>query len=588
MRRRRLPALPLVGLLLLAGCGPPETATDPAAELAALADEAWRERRAQSPYLQVRTGGLIGELPDLTPEQAARDAAFARTVLSRLDAIPEEPLSHQDALTAAILRWDAERVLDLEPHHWLTFPYSPYVAGQTLAFVHGQLLAHPFSDPEAHTANYLLVLSEYAQSLEQLRAHVEGQVERDIYVSRHALPGILGMLRSFAAQAPAVMSVSDDRLEELEPEARRAFQAAVDEAIEDRVVPAFEALVAALGSEEYAAKAPDAVGLSQYPGGEALYRKLVKLHTTMDVTPEELHELGRRRLGEIEAEMAAIRDELGFEGTKQEFHEKLRTDPRFFDDSPEEVEARFQAYVDRIEPLLPQWFRTTPAAPYGVERLDPAAEATMTFGYYAPPTPDEPVGRYRYNASKLDERPQIWAGPLIYHELVPGHHFQIALQDENDSLPLYRRHYLQATAFVEGWGNYAAQVAREMGLLADPYDRYGALLFDAFVCNRLVVDTGMNLMGWPLEQGREHMREHTFQSETEIATETLRYSTDLFAQALAYRAGHEKLLALRERARALAGEAFDVRDYHDAVLASGAMPLSVLDEHVEWSFAGPR
>lgn len=208
----------------------------------------------------------------------------------------------------------------------------------------------------------------------------------------------------------------------------------------------------------------------------------------------------------------------------------------------------------------------------------------MTFGYYQPPTPDEPVGRYYYNGSKLDQRPQIWAGPLIYHELIPGHHFHIALQSENEELPSYRREYLSASAFNEGWGNYGALLAREMGLLDDPYDRYGAALFDVFISARLVLDTGMNLLGWPLEEARAYMREHTFQSETEIATETLRYSTDLFGQALAYKGGLEKLVELRETVRGRAGGSFDIRDFHDAVLGSGAMPLTILERHVRWHF----
>ncbi len=575
-----------LALITAAACGPDdeELAAAQAAAVAALADEVWQHTLSQSPYLQVRHGALIRELPDYTLDNTTENAAFARATLERLEAIPLEELAHEDAVTAEMLRWDSQLTLDLEPCHWISFPYSPYALGFGFNFIHGQLAAHPFTDPAAHTENYLTLLSEYAQSVEQLREHLEGQIERGIYMSRHALPGVLGMFQAFKTTAPQLMRVSGERLGALSEDQREVFSAKVESAIRDRIVPAFDAFLGRLEAADYRTEAPDAVGLAHYPGGETCYRALVRLHTTMDVTPEELHELGRRRVAQLEEEMAAIRAEVGFTGSREEFHLRLRTDPRFFAESAEEVEAKFNDYIARIEPKVPDYFRTLPEAPYGVERLDPAAEATMTFGYYQPPTPDAPVGRYFYNGSKLDQRPMIWAGPLIYHELVPGHHFHIALQSENEGLPMFRREYLSASAFNEGWGNYGALLASEMGLLDDPYDRYGAALFDIFISARLVLDTGMNLLGWPLEQGRAYMRAHTFQSDTEIATETLRYSTDLFGQALAYKAGLEKLVELRQAARASAGASFDIRDFHDAVLGSGAMPMTILERHVRWYF----
>jgi len=574
-----------IGLLLtvLTACSAPAP-VDHAARVAALVEEAWQHQIAGSVYLQVRQGRLIGELPDLTPEQNARDIEFARSLKDRLGALPVAELAHEDALTVAILDWDADLVLDAEPFYWLNFPYTPYVASFGFNFVHQQLAAHPFDEVVAHPQNYLRVLDEYAQNLGQLRAHIEGQVERGIYVSRHALPGIVSMFESLEAGALDSMTVSGDRLGALDEDQRVDFEAAVAERLRASVLPAFDSLLEVLRSEEYLAQAPDSVGLTQYPGGDAYYRYLVRAHTTTEVTPAELHELGLRRVNELEEKMTAIRDGLSFGGSREEFHQRLRTDPQFFASSPQEVEAKFEEYIARIEPMVPEYFRTLPQAPYGVERLNPAAEASMTFGYYAPPTPTEPVGRYHYNGSQLDERPQIWAGPLIYHELVPGHHFHIASQNENRNLPMYRRESFSATAYVEGWGNYGALLASEMGLLDDPYDQYGAALFDMFISSRLVLDTGMNQLGWTLEEGRAFMAEHTFQSETEIATETLRYSTDLFGQALAYKAGLERLVELRQRARDLAGESFDIRDFHDAVLGSGSMPMTVLEGHIEWFF----
>ena len=408
-------------------------------------------------------------------------------------------------------------------------------------------------------------------------------------MSRHALPGIIGLFQAMrGGMMRAAASVPAERLEAIAEEDRAAFETGVEEIIGGRLEPAIDALVAVLNSEDYQTNAPDAVGLTHYPDGEAYYRYRVRANTTMNTTPEDFHEFGKQRVAELEADMAAIRDEVGFEGTKEEFHHMLRTDERFLAQTPEDVEARYMSYIERIEPLVADYFPSQPQAPYGVKRLDPGQEATMTFGFYQQPSPTEPVGNYRYNGSNLDERSLIWAGPLIFHELIPGHHFHIASQNENESLPIYRRENIAYGAFTEGWGNYSAKIGKEMGLLDDPYDRYGWDLFEIFFSTRLVVDTGMNLMGWTLEEGRQYMRDHTFQSETEIATESLRYSTDMPGQALNYHAGFQKLLDLRERARELAGEEFDIKDFHDAVLGSGALPMEVLEKHIEWYFDPER
>ena len=577
-----------VGILALMASGSlaaqPPAPRDFGAEVASLAAEAYQRNFDQNPFEQVRSGRLISRLPDITEAQVAENIAFAKSLLARLATIPENGLSHQDTLTAEVLRWDSEIAVASEPFYWLTFPYTPYVAGFDLAFVHQQLALHPFSDPLNHPANYLLVLGEYADRIDQLQAHLDGQRQRGIYLSRHALPGVIGLFKGSRDQLPS-LEVSPDRLAVLPARDRETFLAAADQMIQQRIKRAYDRFLASLESADYAAHAPDAVGLAQYPGGEQAYRLLVKMHTTLDITPEALHDLGKKRLAEIEAKLAGIRKELGFEGSQEEFHHHLRTDPRFFAKTPEEVEARFKTYIARIEPKMRDYFRVLPKAPYGVKRLDPAAEGSMTFGYYQAPTPDQPMGLYRFNGSKLDQRPMIWAGPLIYHELVPGHHFHFALQSENENLVPYRRGYLISSAFNEGWGNYGAVLAGEMGLLDDPYDRYGAALFDAFITARLVLDTGMNLLGWSLEEGRRFMAAHTFQSPEEIATETLRYATDLNGQALAYKAGLEKILELRERARAKAGERWDLRDFHQAVLNHGAMPLAVLEKHIEWTFS---
>ncbi|MFQ5528311.1 MAG: DUF885 family protein [Thermoanaerobaculia bacterium] len=581
-----LAAAALALALLVPGCAQDSKTAPPdaAARVDDLAEEAWQALLARSPFLQVTQGELVRQIHDLTPEQAAEDIAFARSVIERIEAIATEDLDHERVLTLRVLRWDAEQAIATEPYYWLNFPMTPYSAGFSISFLHQIFGQHPFEEGAGHAANYSGLVDEYADHIEQLRTHVEGQVERGIRLARPALPAVRQLFRAYRGGVRAALSVDEARLVALSEEERSGFTGRVDAAIGARIEPAYDALLAVLESPEYQDSAPETVGLSQYPDGEAYYRVLVRAHTTMGTTPEELHELGKQRVADLAAEMASIREKLGFTGTQREFHDQLRTDPRFVAETPADVEARFNDYIARIEPLVPDLFAAQPAALYGVRRLDPAAEGGMTFGYYQPPSPAEPQGLYRYNGSQLDQRSLIFAGPLIFHELVPGHHFHLALQSENESLPAYRRNYLGAGAFNEGWGNYGALLAAENGLLADPYDRYGWAIFDMFISVRLVVDTGMNLLGWSLEEGRQYMRDHTFQSETEIATESLRYSTDMYGQALNYKAGLEKLLSLRKGARARAGDDFDIRDFHSAVLGSGALPMEILEEHLDWTF----
>ncbi|HEV7671768.1 MAG TPA: DUF885 domain-containing protein [Thermoanaerobaculia bacterium] len=351
--------------------------------------------------------------------------------------------------------------------------------------------------------------------------------------------------------------------------------------IDAEVRPALGRLIAYLDGD-LRRVAPESVGLGQYPGGPAAYRFLVRFYTTLDVTPEALHARGLSEVERIEGEMARLRAKLGFTGTKDEFHAKLRTDPRFLAKTPEEVGERLMAPIRRIEPKVKDYFAVVPQAKYGVERLDPAFEGSLTFGYYREPLPGQPIGAYLYNGSKLGERPLANAAALIYHELIPGHHFQIALQRENTALPAYRRE-AGGTVFIEGWGEYASDLAGEMGMYEDPYDAYGRLGMDIFLSSRLVVDTGMNALGWSRDKAIAYMKEHTLESDTQIASETLRYSIDMPGQALAYKTGSLHLRELREKARQELKDRFDIREFHRVVLLGGPMPLAVLDERIaEW------
>jgi uncharacterized protein (DUF885 family) len=272
--------------------------------------------------------------------------------------------------------------------------------------------------------------------------------------------------------------------------------------------------------------------------------------------------------------MAGIRTRLGGPPNDAEARDWATAQPHLYAPSPEAVAERYRSVMRRLEPHLSSYFHTLPQAPYDVERLDPAAEAGMTFGYYQTPGPGQPVGRYLFNGSGLNERSQLNAVALILHELAPGHHFQICGLAEDTTLhPIQRLGHL--TAHKEGWAEYASGLGWEMGLYEDDWDAYGRVAHERFTAQRLVVDTAMNLGWWGLDRARAFMRANTLEGDSLIATETLRYSTDSPAQALAYRTG---FLAF-DQARRDAGDT-DVRDVHAAMLGGGTVPLHAMKARV--------
>ncbi len=555
------------------------------AELQALADGLLAEVRAESAYLRHLAGLPVTELDDLGPDAVARAARWGREQLAHLDAIPVSGLSLEDRLFAGVLRQAFERAALSEQADALTFAVTPYAGGWRFLQLQEVLEARPLGSAEER-ANYLHLLAELGRVIDQAAAKTKAQAARGVRVPRPALDGVVATFEGLAKASPSVLLPADERLASVPPEEAARFRQAVGERIGSAVVPAYQRLLAVFDAD-YRQRASEAVGLASFPGGRSLYRQLIQRYTGLDLSPEEIHQRGLAAVGDLEAKMTALRQQLGFAGSGEDFHRALRQDRRFQADTPEELEARFRRAIELARPRLRDYFEHQPAAPYDVKRLDLAAEAGMSYGYYQQPGPGRPQGFYRYNGSHLEQRSLVAAAHLIYHELIPGHHFQIARQLENHDV-----HPVRATldhgAFVEGWAEYAASLGIEMGLYADPYDLYGLYLAQSFLASRLVVDTGMNDLGWSLEKARQFLRDHSFEGESQIATESLRYSTDLYAQALCYRLGYDQIWALRHRAEAALGPRFDLRAFHEAVIGSGSLPLNILAERIDAFIAERR
>ncbi len=576
-------ATPIALAVLVAG-GVPDS-TPSALALARLVAEQEQRMLLENASLRARAGLPVEHLPDLSFARVERDAARARDVVRKIDLLVPRDLSPAEWITSRILRWETVQVIEEGRFHWLSFAdVTPYAS--PLGSIQNILGANRFTGP-GDLNRYLALVDEVAAMADTIRGGLEARRLKQILIPKDELRLVVPFVRNFIQVAErSPFGVAESRLAAVEPARRDDFRRALGTRLTERVNPALERLATYLEGP-YRAEAPDKVGVGQYPGGDAYYRYLVRHHTTLDVLPEAVHRIGLAEVARIDSAMALVRAEVGFTGTAGEFREKLRRDPRFFAKTPEEFGEKLMYHDARIRPRVGEYFATLPKAQGDVRRLDPHVEGMMTFGFYQRPSAQDSLGHYFYNGSNLAERSMLGAAALVYHELIPGHHFQLALQQESTTLPPFRRE-AGFTAFTEGWGDYASALAGEMGLYSDPYDRYGRLTMDMFIACRLVVDTGMNALGWPREQAIAFMREHTMESDLQLDTETLRYSVDLPGQALAYKMGSRELLRLREDARKRLGATFDIKQWHAFVLEGGAMPLNILRQRMEGWIAQGR
>lgn len=557
--------------------------TDPAstqdsARLARIVEEYWQYPLTDTFYARFLSGVVLNDLPDISKKKSSSDAVFARHILDELRTVNEARLSHDDLLTSKVLRWQAELEQGFDRYYWFDFQITAHAS--PLPLVQRILERRQFHGKE-DLDEYLRLLQQLRTFIAQNRALAVGQAQRGIVVPKDGIPGAIAFLSSYIQEPDkSPFFVAPQRLSAIEPALVAPFQEKVRTMIDSEINPELQTLVSYVGGE-YAKKAPKRVGLGQYPGGQKFYRFMVHAYTTLDMSPEAIHQLGLHAVAHDEALMAELRNKIGFKGTLKEFHSFLLTDQRFIAKSPEEVQQRLLSYVQRVEPHVASYFLHVPKAGYTIQRLAPGLEGAYTFGVYVEPSAGQPLGIYYYNGSQLNERPMFKAGPLILHELIPGHHFQLNLTAENRALPAFRR-YAPFPAYSEGWADYSSQLGLEMGAYLDDYDRYALLAQNVHQSVRLVVDTGLNYMGWSLAQATEYMREHELESETQIKTELSRYSTGTPAQALAYKLGSNKILELRAKAQKALGKRFDIRQFHGWILDSGPMPLEVLEQHVSW------
>ncbi len=331
---------------------------------------------------------------------------------------------------------------------------------------------------------------------------------------------------------------------------------------------------------DYLPSARASVGLGDMPGGERLYAHLIEVSTTTDLTPEQIHRLGLAEVKRIQAEMVDVKNQVGFTGTLKEFFEHIRTDPKFKPASREALQQGYVAIGKKLDATLPRLFRTLPKAPLEIRPVPALIEKGAARGSYTPGTPDgKRPGTFYFNAYDLPSRTTPSMETLYLHEGAPGHHFQISLAQENEALPSFQR-FGGNTAYVEGWGLYAESLGRELGIHTDPYQYFGYLDSQLFRAIRLVVDTGIHSKGWTRDQTIQYILDNSSRGRSNATAETERYIA-MPGQALAYKVGQIKISELRARAEETLGARFDLGEFHEQVLMTGALPLTVLEQKID-------
>ncbi|MFL6246122.1 MAG: DUF885 domain-containing protein [Thermoanaerobaculia bacterium] len=538
-----------------------------------------RDNPENATYLGER--GHDDRLTDRSPEAWQKRREHNREMLQRIEAIERTKLSAGDRLNYDLFLLQAKLAVEGD-----RFPYElvPVQQMNGIYIVLGELAQQIPRDTVKDHENFLARMRAFPRAVDETIALMQRGLEQGLtpprVILRDVAEAIANQIADDPVQSPIYQlaftnfrpSIPQAEQERLQKEAQRVLR--------DSVMPAFRKLLAYW--LEYEPKTRETVGWTAVPQGKEWYPYLVRQQTTTELTPDEIHAIGLSEVKRIRGEMEKIRVQTGFTGTLEEFFTFLRTDPRFYHTTREELLAAYRNIAKQIDPELTRLFGRIPRLPYGVIPIPTYSEKTNTTAYYMPGSPESHrPGYYYVNLYDLPSRPKWEMEALSLHESVPGHHLQIAIAQELEQLPAFRRN-AGFTAFVEGWGLYAESLGPELGMYTDPYSRFGQLTYQMWRAVRLVVDTGMHAKGWTRQQAIDYFVANSSKPLHDIEVEIDRYLA-WPGQALAYKLGELKIKELRANAERELGPAFDVRAFHDEVLGAGPLPLSLLETRMkEW------
>jgi len=529
------------------------------------------------------------KLGDSSPADTERTAAKWRANLETLRSYDAGGYTGQDRLSYDILDYFLDSLVRGEPWRYHNFPVNQLFGIQSE--LPNMMTQSQQINDATDAEHYLTRLSLFPRKFDEVIESLKLRESRNIIPPKFVVEKVGDQVKEFAATpaaANALVVTFKEKLaklpaEKMDAATRDALAKRAEESMAANVIPAYQKLAAYI--ETLRPKALRNEGAWSLPDGDKYYQYQVEANTTTKMKADELHELGLKEVTRIGAEMDRILDEAGYkQPTRAARLNALSKAPsQVYPDSDAgraQVLKDYQAHIDEIIAGLDPMFSNRPKAKVVVERVPAISEKTSAFAYYNPPTFDgSRPGTFYANLRKVDEIAKFGMRTLAYHEAVPGHHLQVATAIELKGLPIFRK-LVPFTAYGEGWALYAEQLAWEFGFQKDPLDNLGRLQAEMFRAVRLVVDTGIHAKKWTREQAIEYMIANTGMAEIEVIAEIERYFV-MPGQALAYKVGMIKILQLREKAKAALGAKFDIREFHDAVLKNGGMPLDILERVVD-------
>ncbi len=588
----RLVPAALVTALLLVGCGDAQRqavdgqdSADVSLALHALFDEHFERTLEMNPTYATSIGDnrFNDRLANsYSPDYIAASRAMDEEFLERLLAIDRSALEHQDRLSYDLFRANREVALKgyrfpshLQPVNQFYSLTSSFVQLGSGAGIHPFRTVRDYDD-------FLGRADDFARNVDQVIANMREGMRSGVVQPRILMERLVPQLTSQVvddAEASSFFTPVRQMPETFSAADRERLTAAYREKITTTIVPAYQRLKNFIG-DEYLAAARETVGLYALPDGEDWYAYLVERYTTTDMTPDEIHQVGLDEVARIQGEMLGVMEQVGFDGSLDDFFDFVNSDDRFFFDNPDDLIQGYRDMTTRVTDLSRELFDIFPKTDFEVRRVEPFRERSAAGGSYRAGTADgSRPGVFYANAFDLRARPSWAMEALFLHEAIPGHHFQIMIQRENDALPRFRR-YGGISAYSEGWGLYAESLGKELGMFTDPYQYFGGLNAELWRSIRLVVDTGIHARGWTRQQVLDYMYANSAVAEARAVAEAERFMA-IPGQALAYKVGQLEIRSIRNKAEAKLGERFDIKAFHREVLEDGAMPLTMLEAKIE-------
>ncbi len=573
-----------LSILFLFACllAPATWAATATEQLQRIIDDHWQYSLKEDPITAGRMGvpDYNDRLPGVAPQDRARRLKAEQQFLARLKQIDASQLSESDRVNHELLTWVLRNSTEGNQLFIDRIPFNTFYSFWTAALEANDGLAMTkVKDYE----DYIARIQDFGRYFDENIANMRQGIEDGFVLPKIVVEGVAPTVRAQVKADPTKSKLYEpfeNMPATIPAKEQQRLRAQGQQAIKQAAIPAF-ARVADFLEGDYLQAATDSLAAQDLPGGKDYYRHAINTYVTLDMDPAEIHRIGLSEVKRIRAEMDQLIKDSGFKGSFEEFTEFLRTDPQFYAKTPKDLLKEASYIAKKIDYQLPEFFGRLPRLPYGVVPVpDEIAPNYTTASYNPAAIGGTRGGAYWVNTHALDQRPLYELPALTLHESVPGHHLQGALSLELENVPDFRRN-LYLSAFGEGWGLYSERLGKEMDdIYTTPYEHFGRLSYEMWRAARLVLDTGIHSQGWTRQQALDFLSDNTSLSDANVRAEVDRYIS-WPGQALSYKMGEIKIRELRERAEKALGDKFELREFHDAVLANGALPMEMLEVQMD-------